>query len=135
VKKDLAYYRKLPYTRRAVPIIEGPGRPYWLASVEELRGCKADGVSLAEAMANLDAAFDDYIEAMIGWGTPVPEPARRPKEGNPIPYVAAVQVTKTTAQWAYSRLGLGSPVGPLGESRETADRMDTLNAAEAVEVG
>ena len=68
------YYRSLPYSRQAEGIHED-GPPYWVAWVEELPGCKTDGATFAEAMANLDAAFDDYIEAKLEFGSGIPVPS------------------------------------------------------------
>ena len=76
MKKTLDYYRSLPYSRRAEGVHEGGERPYWVAWIKELSGCKTDGATFAEAMVNLDAAFDDYIEAMLEFGSEIPLPTR-----------------------------------------------------------
>ena len=81
--KNLAYYQGLPYSRHAEAIHGEEGGPYWIAWVEELPGCKTDGENRIEAMANLDVAFDDYIEAMLKFGSEIQEPHRpeiRPEE-------------------------------------------------------
>jgi predicted RNase H-like HicB family nuclease len=72
--RKLEYYRLLPYTRLAEPVEEDGGQRYWVASVAELPGCKTDGDSLAEAMANLNSAFDDFIAARLEWNQAIPEP-------------------------------------------------------------
>ena len=78
MKQTLEYYRSLPYTRRAEGIHEADGPPYWVAWIGELSGCKTDGATYAEAMANLDVAFDDYIEALLEFGSDIslPEPIK-----------------------------------------------------------
>ncbi len=73
MKRKLDYYRALPYSRRAEGIHDD-GSPYWIAWIEELPGCKTDGATYWEAMLNLDAAFDDYIRAMLDFGSRIPVP-------------------------------------------------------------
>ena len=74
--QTLDFYKSLPYSRRAEGIREGEGRPYWVAWIEELPGCKTDGATYAEAMLNLDSAFDDYIEAMLEFESEIPLPTK-----------------------------------------------------------
>lgn len=74
MKRKLDYYRALPYSRRAEGIHDDDGAPYWIAWIDELPGCKTDGQTYWEAMLNLDAAFDDYIEAMLDFGSLIPVP-------------------------------------------------------------
>jgi len=84
-EKSLQYFRSLPYTRKSEFFLEPKGKAYWLASIEELPGCKTDGATLAEAVLNLDSLFDDYIEAKLGWGSRIPEPeVHRGKDISPI---------------------------------------------------
>ena len=81
--KNLAYYQGLPYSRHSEAIHGEEGGPYWIAWIEELPGCKTDGETHIEAMANLDVAFDDYIEAMLKFGSEIQEPRSpeiRPEE-------------------------------------------------------
>ena len=73
-KKTLEYYQALPYSHRAEGVHEDGASPYWIAWIDELPGCKTDGSTYAEAMANLDAAFDDYIEAMLEFDSHIPTP-------------------------------------------------------------
>lgn len=72
-KRDLSYYRGLPYRRRVDLAVEN-GEEFFIASVLELPGLKADGRDHVEALKNLAEAFDDYIQAMLEWGTEIPEP-------------------------------------------------------------
>lgn len=74
MKRTLDYYRALPYSRRAEGIHDDNGSPYWIAWIEELPGCKTDGATYWEAMLNLDSAFDDYIRAMMEFGSRIPVP-------------------------------------------------------------
>jgi len=85
MEKNLEYYRALPYTRRAEALYEGDGPPYWVAWVEELQGCKTDGQTSLDAMANLDNAFDEYVEAMLEFGSEVPIPSRIPEAATGVP--------------------------------------------------
>ena len=81
MEKNLDYYRGLPYTRRAEKRLD-EDTPYWIAWIEELPGCKTDGSTCVEAMANLDVAFDDYIEAKLEFrsGIPMPQKISQRKE-------------------------------------------------------
>ena len=74
MKRTLKDYQALPYSRRAERIHEDDGSSYWVAWIHELPGCKTDGATQAKAMLNLDAAFDDYIEAMIEFEADIPVP-------------------------------------------------------------
>ncbi len=80
INKKLKYYRSLPYTRRSQPFRDETGE-YWLAWIEELEGCKAEGQAESEAFANLEGVFDDYIEAKIEWDSIIPEPIKPPVKG------------------------------------------------------
>ena len=73
--KDLSYYRALPYARRA-ELQQEDSEHYWVAWIEELPGCKTDGSTCVEAMANLDVAFDDYVEAKLEFKSEIPLPAK-----------------------------------------------------------
>jgi len=79
MEKTLEHYKGLPYKRTLELITEDDSR-YWLASIEDLPGCKADGNTPVEAMANLDDVFDDYISAKLEWGSPIPDPRRESSE-------------------------------------------------------
>lgn len=99
--RKLEDYRALPYTRRAEGVQEEADRPYWVAWIEELPGCKTDGETYAEAMANLDAAFDDYVEAKLEWGADIPLPARVPQpwpESAPRVYLASAAAATLQAR-------------------------------------
>jgi len=77
MKHDLAYYRNLPYTRRSQFHVEGESR-YWLAWIEELDGCVAEGSTEVEAFAVLEETFDDYIAAKREWNSIIPAPDKPP---------------------------------------------------------
>ena len=76
MKKDLSYYRSLPYTRCEEVVCENRHKPLWIAWIQELPGCKTDGISSLDANNNLDIAFDEYIETMIENELEIPEPVR-----------------------------------------------------------
>lgn len=74
--KDLQYYRELPYTKRVDrEYDEGEWKIYYLATISELSGCMATGKTRQEALCNLKYLFDEYIEGLLEWGEPIPEPA------------------------------------------------------------
>lgn len=77
-KKTLEEYKRLPYTLRVEPIDESDGSHYWMAEYIELVGCKTDGLTEAEAVANLQELFDEYIAARIESNVEIPEPAPMP---------------------------------------------------------
>lgn len=74
MKKDLSYYRSLPYTRCEEVVYENRQKPLWITWIQELPGCKTDGISSLDANKNLDIAFDDYIETMLENELDIPEP-------------------------------------------------------------
>lgn len=76
--KTLDYYKRLPYTLRTEPLRDLDDSNYWTAEYLELRGCKTDGNSEAEAVANLQELFDEYILTRIESGNEIPEPVRSP---------------------------------------------------------
>lgn len=73
--KNLTYYRQLPYTR-AVELHDAESGRYWVVAIEELPGCVIHGASLAEAHANLNEVFDEYVETMLAEGLEIREPDR-----------------------------------------------------------
>ncbi|HXG38150.1 MAG TPA: type II toxin-antitoxin system HicB family antitoxin [Bacteroidota bacterium] len=74
--RTLEYYRRLPYSLRTEPARDSDGNQYWLAEYLELRGCKIDGTTEAEAVQNLHELFDEYISARLEVGDEIPEPAK-----------------------------------------------------------
>ena len=75
IKKDLAYYRALPYTRRVeYKEDEGEWASYFLSNIDELPGCFATGKTRSEAIYNLSLLFDDYIEGLLELRGEIPEP-------------------------------------------------------------
>lgn len=69
----LDQYRALPYTRSIERVTDEDGT-YYVARITELPGLMADGVTRSEAILNLTQAFDDYIEAHLGWEDEIPLP-------------------------------------------------------------
>ena len=66
-------YRSLPYTRVIERVTDEEGT-YYVARYVELPGLMADGETRAEAILHLSQAFDDYVNAHIEWGDPIPLP-------------------------------------------------------------
>ena len=46
----------------------------YIAEVQELPGCAADGSSYQEALANVEVVIAEWIESAEALGRPVPEP-------------------------------------------------------------
>jgi predicted RNase H-like HicB family nuclease len=46
----------------------------FIAEVPELAGCKADGITYEEAIANARIVIDEWIETARSMGRPIPEP-------------------------------------------------------------
>lgn len=58
-----------------IPVSEERGGGY-MAVIPDLPGCKSDGVTAEEALANARDAIDCWIEAAEEMGRPIPEPKR-----------------------------------------------------------
>jgi predicted RNase H-like HicB family nuclease len=79
--KDLAYYRRLPYTR-TVEIREEPrGSAVFLAQIAEIPFIRIHGSSREEALVRLAETFEDCISALLEAGEEIPEPTRWPGPG------------------------------------------------------
>src|ERR1051325_1241266 len=83
-KKDLRYYKRLPYTLRTEPARDSDGTTYWLAQFEELPGCKTDGATEGDAINNLHELFDEFISSAIADRLPIKEPLTSVAVINPI---------------------------------------------------
>ena len=79
VKRDLSYYRSLPYGVLLRKDEEGD----WIARVEELPGCTAHGGSQAEALENLEEVKDVWLEDALASqvSIPIPVPAEKLPSG------------------------------------------------------
>ena len=77
--KDLSYYQALPYKRRVRLEKDERGEEYFVAFIEELDGVMGDGRGPVEAHFHLQQAFVDYVQAMLEWGEPIPEPTGWPE--------------------------------------------------------
>jgi predicted RNase H-like HicB family nuclease len=49
----------------------------FIAEVPELAGCMADGETYQEALANVEAVINEWIETAQELGRPIPEPKGR----------------------------------------------------------
>jgi predicted RNase H-like HicB family nuclease len=76
--RTLRDYRRLPYTLHTEPVRESDGSSYWTAEYIELLGCKTDGDTEAEAIANVQELFDEYISAHLESAMEIPEPTPLP---------------------------------------------------------
>ena len=76
--KNIQYYRRLPYTLYVEPLRDSDGTNYWTAEYLELRGCKTDGITEGEPVANVQQLFDEYISGRLGDKLEIPEPTQIP---------------------------------------------------------
>jgi predicted RNase H-like HicB family nuclease len=74
MKITLKDYKRLPYKLYLEPMRDSDGSNYWTAEYIELRGCKTEGTTEADAVANLQELFDDYILAKIESNAEIPVP-------------------------------------------------------------
>lgn len=84
MKKDLAYYRSLPYRRTIRRFMEEEdGEIYFCVSFAELPHVKGIHTNHLEALRLAHELFDAYVQAQLEWGEPIPEPetGRKPKRG------------------------------------------------------
>lgn len=74
------------------------GQTIYLARNPELYGCKAQGETIEEAIANLNEARIDYIYALLEDHLPVPEPANQAtKTGSPEDKTRTLRYTVETS--------------------------------------
>jgi antitoxin HicB len=67
---DASTRLRMPYTRLLVPEEDGSYR----AEILEFPGCIALGDDAAEALAELEAVAEDWIDAAMEMGSPIPRP-------------------------------------------------------------
>ncbi|HEV2131995.1 MAG TPA: type II toxin-antitoxin system HicB family antitoxin [Longimicrobiaceae bacterium] len=79
--KTVAYYRRLPYTRRVRVQQDSDGAAYFVAWIEELPALEIDGDTREEAFYKLNELFGDYVEMLLEHGDEVPEPGKWPPDG------------------------------------------------------
>lgn len=70
MKKNIAYYLGLPYTRELIPEPSG----IWFSRIKELPYCMSQGNSPEEALHNLDEAMCLWLEGELEDGEAIPEP-------------------------------------------------------------
>lgn len=75
MKKDLAYYRSLPYSLQVERFREEEdGQVYFRAKYEELPQVKGVHQDRLVAIQLAKELFDTYVEALLSWGEEIPEP-------------------------------------------------------------
>src|SRR4051812_16659892 len=67
---DVSVRLRMPYGRLLVPEAEGGYR----GEILEFPGCIAEGDDAPEALSELEAAAEGWIEAAMEMGTPIPPP-------------------------------------------------------------
>src|SRR5438045_190240 len=67
---DVSARLRMPYARLLVPEEDGGYR----AEILEFPGCIAEGDDAAEALSELEAAAEDWLEAALEMGSPIPPP-------------------------------------------------------------
>jgi len=65
----------LPYLIRILEDETTAGHSVYVASIQELEGCMAQGATMEEALLNLRGAAIDFIASMLEDGVPVPPPS------------------------------------------------------------
>lgn len=80
VKRDLAYYVKLPYTIILEQWDDGKGI-YWVARVAELPHCLIHGDTPEEAVRDIQEVKRDWIKSNLERGLSIPEPRPRKYSG------------------------------------------------------
>lgn len=73
-------YLKEPYSRILIPNEDGT----YSAEIFEFPGCFAEGATPDEAIRNLEAAAESWIEASLAQGLEIPEPAMNQGYGGKI---------------------------------------------------
>ncbi|HME11594.1 MAG TPA: type II toxin-antitoxin system HicB family antitoxin [Candidatus Acidoferrum sp.] len=64
-------------TRYEIIIYWSQADKAFIAEVPELPGCSADGKTHKEALANVEAIIQEWIETATELGRPIPEPRGR----------------------------------------------------------
>jgi len=80
VKKNLEYYKKLPYHIILEPWDDGGG-VYWVARVAELPHCLIHGDTPEEAIKEIEEVKRDWIKSNLERGLKIPEPVSRKYSG------------------------------------------------------
>jgi predicted RNase H-like HicB family nuclease len=75
MKKDLHYYDGLPWRVVIDPEQQDDGRIIYVAFHPEFDGVLGTGETPEAALADLHAARQSMIEALLAEGYPIPEPA------------------------------------------------------------
>lgn len=109
--KTLAYYRSLPYRRRAEPRTDEDGRTYFLAWIEEIPWIEIHGETREEALGLLREIFDDCVASMLDAGDEVPEPALWPAGLEEVPVTLAAQPQTPAAEFDFAAFA-PNPVAP-----------------------
>lgn len=64
-----------PYLIRILEDETTSGHPVYIASIQEMEGCMAQGKTMEDALLNLREAAVDFIASMLEDGLPVPPPS------------------------------------------------------------
>lgn len=123
MSRNLDYYKNLCYQIKTEPVTDSDGISYWLAEISELKGCKTEGETETEAIANLQELFDEYVETMLEANIDISEPDPLPEITGEIQWVIsdppAIQTknlpkeqTKNTAGVFNEENQFTSPINP-----------------------
>ena len=83
MEKFLDYYLNLPWSYRFDWDDEDK---IYVASVIELEGCNSHGKTVQEAQEMIKDALHSYIETLLHFGDPIPEPVNKSEFKGKIPY-------------------------------------------------
>ena len=78
MKKNVAKYMKLPYTRMIREMNDESGH-YFYGTILELDGCQSTGDTIEELNESLTEAMECYIEVKLDNNLPIPEPESESK--------------------------------------------------------
>lgn len=98
---------KLPYRVEVVLDETTEGKPIYVARTPELEGCFSQGETIEEAIKNLYAAREDFIESLLADGLAVPEPL--------------IYATTTAASLVYTLTLKNEPIREKGQSYPTGE--------------
>ena len=120
MKKDLGYYRSLPYSLTVERFTdEEDGETYFRASFKELPHVKGVHRERLMAVQLAKELFDSYIQAQLEWEEDIPEPEARRfrKRGGLFKFEASLESRSgSTAESDFE-----SPTDPHG-SKTSADK-------------
>jgi predicted RNase H-like HicB family nuclease len=100
MKKDLAYYKSLPYEREVLPRDDESGR-YFVVRLRDMPEVYGFGPTKQNAIRMMREALPEHVSYCLERGVAIPEPARLP---SPVGHVKRVNITLIRRNTAAARL-------------------------------